>query len=192
MKIRISLLSLLSILLSARPVVALEELTFPSCTNPEASIRVSYESGMHAIVGENSLRQGRDTVYNLGNGDYLQCFCPEEGTGIKTSWMQVSQLDDPDINLYIKQGWVFISDGKGWGLDNTAYLAKNETYSCSAAVSPTPGQSSSGGVGGQITEEAASTSSPVLGLANTGTEKTLVILLVSGTVMLILGKKVLA
>lgn len=123
--------------------------SFPSCTNPSGNIKVEYVSGQHAIVGENALREGSDKVYSLFDGNTLQCFCPENGSGIQTNWWKITgNLSQNDINSLKNQGWHYIPSGRDWGLSADPYLAKNENYNCKNNGGGGGSSSSSSGVGG--------------------------------------------
>ncbi len=104
---------------------------FPSCSsyigingNPH------YDFGNpHQIVGEEGKRYGRDDVYALENGNYLQCFCPDGGNnGIQTNWLRTN---DPII------GW-FFENGLQWNLGNYNYAAQNLDFSCNRGTTATP------------------------------------------------------
>lgn len=150
-------------LLSASDVQAQNVPTFPSCSNPSGEIKVEYVSGLHAIVGESALREGKDTVYSLFDGNMLQCFCPEDGAGVQTNWWKLTQLSQGEINSLKAQGWHFIPSGADWGLTSDPYLAKNSDYYCKSNGGGEGGGKGAGdpGVGG-------GTSDSVLGLAATG------------------------
>ncbi len=104
---------------------------FPSCSS---LIGVNgsphYDFGNpHQIIGEEVQRYGRDDVYALENGNYLQCFCPDEGNnGVQTNWLRT---DDPIV------GW-FFENGSQWNLGNFMYAAQNLSFSCKPESTPTP------------------------------------------------------
>lgn len=109
-----------------------------------------YASNPHQIVG-GPLLFGGDDVYSLENGNFLQCFCPDEGTeGIQTNWWRTDEILD---------GW-FREFGTQWNLGDYWYLAQNSSFICDSGntggndptstptptPSPTPtGSQSSGG-----------------------------------------------
>ncbi len=108
-----------------------DSFVFPSCSsyigingNPH------YDFGNpHQIVGEEGQRYGRDDVYALENGNYLQCFCPDEGNnGVQTNWLRTN---DPIV------GW-FFENGLQWNLGNYNYAAQNLDFSCKRGATPTP------------------------------------------------------
>lgn len=109
---------------------------FPTCSNPNGTLLVSYNSGTHGIVGSTAVYQGSDKVYSVANGNALQCFCAEDGSGIQTSWWKVSSLNQDEIQTLKNLGWYFIPDGSAWGLEEGAYMAKNNNYSCTTGGNP--------------------------------------------------------
>lgn len=131
MKVLFTLIStLVFLLMNTKAVSAYEVPSFPSCTNPSGDIKVEYVSGQHAIVGQQTLREGSDAVYAIFDGNVLQCFCPENGEGIQTNWWKIDSLSQNDINSLKNQGWNYIPSGRDWGLESDPYLAKNENYNC--------------------------------------------------------------
>ncbi len=163
------------------PAIAIERPLFPSCTNPSGTIKVSYDSGVHGIVGDASVHQGRDTVYSVGEGTFSQCFCAQDGTnGIQTNWWKVSSLTADEIQILKNEGWYLIPNGSLWGLDEAPYMAQNANYAC--------------GSQGTILASAASTSnasnSQVLGFATTG--NAFLVLVVFGLSIFALALAVLA
>ncbi len=105
------------------------EASFPACQellqNP--GDHASWQQGWHQIVG-GPLLYGSDDVYSLENGNYVQCFCPEEGSdGIQTNWWKT---------LAELQGW-FVENGFQWNLGDYRYLAQNTSFVC-GDVEPTP------------------------------------------------------
>lgn len=192
-----STMGLLLFTMSAQTVLAVEEFSFPLCSNPQGVVKVTYPEGVHAIVGDRSTYNGSDTVYDLGKGNFMQCFCAVDNSGIQTNWLKLTDISDSEIDSFVKLGWIFVPDGSIWGLNRGAYLAKNSPLSCgSTHVTPTPTivPPSSGGVGGGvITETAASTTSdPVLGLADSGTLKDIVSLGLAGFSFILLGRRLKA
>jgi hypothetical protein len=116
--------------------------SFPSC-NPkifeEDGDKAHYDSGWHEILGL-GLRQGADDVYTLESDNYLQCYCPEEGSdGIQTDWWNAERdnLSSDDITNFQNQGWTLINDASIWGLEAEKFLAKNTGFSCAQTI-PTP------------------------------------------------------
>ncbi|OGM27088.1 hypothetical protein A2962_03225 [Candidatus Woesebacteria bacterium RIFCSPLOWO2_01_FULL_39_61] len=131
----ILLLGLLSFASEANAQSAPPE--FPACTNPGGTLRISYADGEHAIVGESGLRVGADAVYDLEGGNVQQCFCSVDGSGVQTNWWKISSLDQDEIDTLVKLGWNFVPSGTPWGLDSSAYMAKNEAYACGGGFTTT-------------------------------------------------------
>lgn len=147
--------------------------SFPSCTNPSGNLKVSYDNGNHAIVGQTALRGGSDKVYSVGNSNYVQCFCPPTGSGIQTNWWKAGQLSEDEVESLKKLGWYFIPDGTAWGLESGVYMAKNESYSCNGGNTITSGES--GGV------------SQILGLAETSGKNPAFLFTFLGIASILLG-----
>lgn len=102
---------------------------FPLCSNPQGTLKVSYDSGTHGIVGGTS-GTGSDTVYYTGEDTLMQCFCSTNGSGIQTNWWKISSLTQDEIDQLKKLGWTYIPSGANWGLDDSSYMAKNIDYTC--------------------------------------------------------------
>jgi len=165
--------SLIFFLFSAKLVRAFEVPNFPTCSNPQGVLKVSFDSGVHGIVGNPGEFQGADHVYTIDDARTVQCFCSSDGTGIQTNWWKVSSLTQDEIQTLKNLGWIFIPTGSVWGLVDAPYMAQNITYSCNSGNSNNDGgnSSSSSNSGGSVSSSAASTSSSsgsVLGLAYTG------------------------
>lgn len=116
--------------LGATGAWAVETPEYPVCSNPQGTLKVRYESGLHAIVGEESLRRGRDEVYSLDEVRLLQCLCSDNGAGIQTNWWKVNSLSQEEIDILVKLGWQYVPSGAAWGLESAPYLAKNSEYAC--------------------------------------------------------------
>lgn len=124
-------LALLGALVFVPSVYAIDGVpAFPSCVSPSGTLQVSYDTGVHGIVGDPSEHVGSDKVYLLGDSNLVQCFCSTNGAGIQTNWWRVSSLSQDQIDQLAKDGWTYIPDGSAWGLDQTAYMAKNTNFSC--------------------------------------------------------------
>ncbi|MBI1863733.1 hypothetical protein HYS03_00790 [Candidatus Woesebacteria bacterium] len=135
--------------------------TFPSCPNPNATLRVKYDTGIHGIVGDTSNHTGSDTVYTLDQGNIVQCYCDSENSGIQTNWIKANNFSQEDIQILKNQGWFYIPNGSLWGLDEAPYMAQNINFNC---------QQNSNTGGGQVLSSAASTQNiggQILGLSNT-------------------------
>ena len=139
--------------------------SFPSCLNPQGTVKASYNSGTHGVPGDATSYQGSDTVYSVSENSLIQCLCTDSGEGIQTNWWKASSLSSQEIESLKTQGWVFIPDGSAWGLEATSYLAKNSKYACRGA----------GGAG------------EVLGLAATGNIKLIYTLIFIGLLSMMFG-----
>ncbi len=145
--------------------------SFPACASPQGTVKVSYPSGTHGIVGDPKNYTGSDTVYTLTDTTLLQCFCAQDGSGIQTNWWKVSSMSQEEVDELVSEGWIYVPNGSVWGLDESAYLVKNNQYSCKGGTggggssgSGDSGSSSGGTGGGSV----SSTVGQVLGLATTG------------------------
>lgn len=130
------------------PALALSDIevpNFPSCSSPTGTLKVSYSSGTHGIVGDGSF-VGSDAVYIVGDSNLLQCFCAANGSGIQTNWWKVGSLSPEQIKSLQADGWIYVPTGLAWGLDDTAYFAKNIAFTCGGGSSSggNPGTSQAG------------------------------------------------
>lgn len=124
----------------ALPVYADPIPNFGTCLNPQWNqTQVNYGSNNGVVnVGTFS---GTDTIYS-SNGNVLQCLCTGLGQGYQTNWLKASGYSSSQIDYLTAQGWTYIPDASAWGLGDTAYLAQNSTYSCTACTpTPTPANS---------------------------------------------------
>lgn len=151
--------------ISAPNVFAITTPDFPTCTNPEGSLRVQYNEGTHGVVGKSSEFRGKDSVYTVNDSQVLQCLCTDDGQGIQTNWWKISSLTDSQVQTLKNLGWYLVPNGASWGLDSAQYMAKNSNYSCKD------------GVGG----------GDVLGLASTGNSAFIFGVFISGLVLLLSG-----
>lgn len=111
--------------------------TFPRCPNPGGTLVVSYPEGWHWIVGDPQLKWGSDSVYHIGNNNYVQCYCPLNGVtdqGIQTNWLKVSNITETEKNQLLAQGWILVGNGADFGLPQGAYLAKNSFFTCAKCL----------------------------------------------------------
>lgn len=171
--------------------------TFPSCLNPQGTIKVNYNNGNHGVPGDTSSYSGIDTVYYLTEDTLTQCLCPENGNAIQTNWWKIDQLSEKEIKEFTGQGWIYVPDGSAWGLDESTYLAQNIKYSCvggkggsSNGNSSTHNSSSSNtSSGSQSSGQAngASTGGNILGLASTGNIMSIYIFIIFGISLLLSG-----
>lgn len=111
---------------------------FPSCTSfTVPGDWSSSASGNHHIPGQEATISGKDDVYYIQNGNFVQCLCPSNGaSGIQTNWWNVDGVSQETVNSYTQQGWMQ-ENGQAWNLMNYPYLAKNSNYSCQSE-NPTP------------------------------------------------------
>ncbi len=155
----------------ASPVYAISTPTFPSCVSPQGSIKVSYSSGTHGIVGSGETYTGTDAVYTLTQDTLTQCFCSSTGEGIQTNWWKASSLSESEVNVLKSLGWIYVPAGQLWGLEVAPYVALNSKYSClpGSSSNTSSGDSNRGdgnGTGGG--EVLGVETGDVLGLAATG------------------------
>ena len=122
----------LAFLLLARSAFAVDAPDFPSCPNPGGNIIASYNDGVHGVPGNPTTFTGEDKVYKIDDIRTVQCLCLEDKTGIQTNWWKTSSLTQEQIDTLKKLDWIFIPTGSVWGLDQSAYMAKNLSYSCGA------------------------------------------------------------
>lgn len=120
---------------------------FSSCPVGSETIKADFPVGEHAIVGVTGLQSGSDKVFSIGDNNFVQCFCPAQGSGTQTNWLSAGNINQVDRNNLITQGWVLIPNGADWGLDPQPYLAKNMDFSCNGG-SVQGSNSTSGGSGG--------------------------------------------
>lgn len=188
----IFLLVLSATLISATSLVSASATipNFPVCTNPQGTVKASYASGTHGIVGSTANYTGSDVVYQLSPDSLMQCFCAESGDGIQTNWWKISQLSEEEVDNLVKLGWIYVPNGALWGLDPVAYLAKNMDFKCPA----NGGSNSSSGNGGSSNNSSSGSASSananlasVLGLASTGNNTLFYLLPFIGIISLIIG-----
>lgn len=124
------------------------EVEFPSCLNPRGTVVADYPEGnKHWILGESTLRIGSDKVYNIENGNHLQCYCPNGGkdmfnnvnNGVQTNWLKASNLSKEQQGWLLANGWKYVSNGADFGLSPETYLGKNLPYACGtkSCIGPT-------------------------------------------------------
>ena len=159
---------------------------FPICSNPQGTLKVNYESGVHGIPGDPNAYSGSDTVYTIDSDRTQQCFCSVAGNGIQTNWWKVNSINQEEIDSLVKLGWNFIPSGSVWGLDASAYMAFNSTYSCAGTNSTTTSIGSDSNQG-TVLAAATSTEGSVLGLAATGNLLTIAFHTALGVISLLFG-----
>lgn len=165
------------LLVSARPVFAVETPNFPACSNPEGTLIASYDSGVHGVVGGTSY-SGNDKVYKIDEDRLVQCLCTTDGKGIQTNWWRASSLNQEEIKILENEGWIYVPNGTVWGLEDSAYIAKNINYSCL----------SDNGTGGGSSSSSSSSVGQVLGLAFTGNIKLIYSVFALGIISLLYGQ----
>lgn len=177
--IKVILLSTFIFLANAGSILAIDTPVFPACSNPQGTLIASYDNGTHGVVGGLSY-SGSDKVYKINDLNLTQCLCSDDGRGIQTNWWKASSLSDDEINILKADGWIYVSTGSVWGLEESAYMAKNIDYSCSS--------SSSNGTGGVNTSNSGSSIGQVLGLAFTGNIKLIYAIFALGILLLAYGQ----
>lgn len=128
------------------PVAHAADFTTYSCLAPQGTMIVSYDEGVHGIIGSTAAHEGSDVVYRTGD-NYLQCYCNDNGDGIQTNWINARDLSSEQISAYRRDGWIYAETGSSWGLTNDPYLAKNASYICRGRGGATEGESDSAGYG---------------------------------------------
>ncbi|HWY79077.1 MAG TPA: hypothetical protein VNW29_01840 [Candidatus Sulfotelmatobacter sp.] len=173
---------------AAFPVFATSTPNFGSCLNPQWSqTQVNYGSN-HGVVNTGSF-SGTDIIYS-SNGNVLQCLCTDQGNGYQTNWLNVTDYSSTQIDELKAQGWIYIPDGKEWGLNYGPYLALNSTYACTSCTpTPTPANTPTvtPGPTATPTPETKVGAASANNLANTGDSFFIYISLLAGAASLILG-----
>lgn len=130
-KITISLILVTLVFISlGKTAFATDAPSFPSCLNPQGTLKVKYDNGTHGIVGDTGTYNGRDEVYSVSDNTLVQCFCPDNGDAIQTNWWKTDDFSVDEIKKYQSLGWKFVPNGEQWGLSDSQYMAWNFTYSC--------------------------------------------------------------
>ena len=180
---------------AALPVYANPVPEFGSCLNPQGTKTQENHGSNHGVVNVGTF-SGVDSIYS-SNGNTMQCLCADNGAGYQTNWLKASNYSHDQIDSLKAQGWIYVPEGKDWGLDQGPYLAKNETYTCTVCtptptVTPTgtvittPGPTETPGVTTQVQGASANNTSTNV-LASTGNALVIYISLLAGAVSLILG-----
>src|SRR5471030_172071 len=139
--------SILFLHLSVQPTLALNTPPLFSCQSPVGSTIAAFDSGSHGIAGDSANYTGSDHVYSIDSDHVLQCFCPT-GTseGIASNWTKLTDPTETNIEYYQKLGWTYVPNGQAWGLDDAAYIVKNDHFACyPEAGGDGGGNSNSGG-----------------------------------------------
>ena len=177
-----SLITIFSFALSlfVQPAYAISTPEFPSCANPTGTVKASYDSGKHGIVGSSQEYFGKDIVYSLENGNFLQCFTPEDNkNGIQSNWLKASNLSEEEKNILKNEGWIYVANGALWGLEDCAYMVKHIEFVCPTDTSkpsatptptsvPTTTNNGSGGTGGPVQTVLTAATNSVNNFASTG------------------------
>lgn len=130
-KTSIILLSLLFLQSFASTSFALAEPPQFSCQSPVGNTIADFNEGTHGIAGESATFVGSDVVYSVDSDHVLQCFCPSDSnSGIQSNWAKLTDTSEDTINYYQKLGWSYVPNGTAWGLDDSAYIVKNDYYGC--------------------------------------------------------------
>lgn len=112
---------------------------FPKCLPSRGTVVANYSTGPHSIPNDPVTHFGADIVYDLGNSNFLQCFCPDTGdtVGVQTDWLAAGNLPQDQIDNLLSRGWFFIFNGKDWGLTEQPYLTLNITQiMCVRPITP--------------------------------------------------------
>lgn len=199
MKFIVSFLIVLVFLISgtfSQASAAITPPNFPMCSNPIGNLQADYATGTHGIVGNVVSFSGADKVYTFANDNALQCFCPENGSGIQTNWWKIESMTEAEIRELENDGWLYVANGANWGLAQGAYLAKNISYSCSNDSGNGGGGSSSSNSGDGSSSSSSSSNSgsggvlgagSVLGLATTGSMVKILEFIVFGFALIATG-----
>lgn len=167
---------------------------FPSCLNPNGTVKVSYDSGSHGVPGTSNSYTGKDIVYTNTDGNYTQCLCTTNGDGIQTNWWKTGSITEEEISYLKANNWIYVPDGSLWGLEKASYMAKNTSYSCNGKSENSNGNSSSSTVSnnsstdGQVLGAATTRFGEVLGLATTGTLPLIATYLAVGLFLLVISR----
>jgi len=198
-KISVALLTLLFLHSFARPSFALTEPPLFSCESPVGNTIADFNEGTHGIAGQSATFVGSDVVYSVDSDHVLQCFCPSDSnSGIQSNWAKLTDTSEETINYYQKLGWSYVPNGVAWGLDDSAYIVKNDYYSChgdaggipisdsgstsSSSNSNSSSNSSSGSTNGASTDTGMDRGGLILGdtLAFTGNDSTILLYIALG------------
>jgi len=169
---------------SAQPAFAVSTPDFGSCLNPQVAASQVNTGANHGVVGQMSSYSGTDSIYTLSNGNVMQCLCPDNGSGVQTNWLKVSDMSESDVNVLKNDGWIYIATGSSWGLADVPYLAKNSDFSCRSESTST---SSSNSSSSSSSNSQPKVESQVLTLASTGNEVAIYGLILAGITSLIAG-----
>ncbi len=165
---------------------------FPSCLNPNGTVKVSYDNGSHGVPGDSGNYTGKDVVYSNSDGNYTQCLCTSNGDGIQTNWWKTGSITEEETNLLKADGWLFIPDGSLWGLEKSSYMAKNSRYACSSGGTGGGNSNNNSGSSNSSNGTVLGTSTrfgQVLGLATTGTLPVVIAYIALGVIALFISRR---
>lgn len=113
-----------------------------SCPNPGGNQIANFQDGWHAIVGSSQNMWGKDTVQDMGNQNFVQCFCPlplngqqAVQNGIQTDWRFAGNMSTSEQQEWMNSGWQLRHDGTAFGLPQNDFLVKNFSFSCNQSGS---------------------------------------------------------
>jgi hypothetical protein len=179
---------------------------FGSCVNPQWAQTQSNSGSNHGVVNIGTF-SGVDSIYSSGSNT-MQCLCADNGEGYQTNWLKASNYSNDQIDSLKAQGWIYVPEGKDWGLESGPYLAQNVTYTCTVCtptptVTPTgtltptptnvsgptatPGPGATATPGTQVQGASANNTSSNNVLASTGNALVIYVSLLAGAISLIMG-----
>lgn len=107
------------------------------CPSPGGNQIANFQNGWHAIVGFPQNMWGKDMVSDMGNQNFVQCFCPlplngqqSMQNGIQTDWRFAGNMDANEQQQWMNNGWQLRHDGTAFGLPQNDFLVKNFSFSC--------------------------------------------------------------
>lgn len=113
------------------PYRSMDPAFFPRCPRPRGEVKAFYSEGTHAIAGKDETVEGADIVFDQGNNNAVQCYCPVHGmNGIQTNWLHAANVSSQWKEHAVHDGWMKIPDGTSWGLSAGPYFAKNSDFLC--------------------------------------------------------------
>jgi len=161
--------------------------SFPTCANPQGSVKVTYNEGTHGIAGNTGTFTGSDTVFELSGDTTMQCFCADNGDGTQTNWWHAASLTDEEVQVLKNDGWVVVPNGALWGLAEGEWLTFNSPYACPSSNNNENGTSGSSNTSGQVLSATTDPGGSVLGLASTGNIAMIYALAGLGILSLLMG-----
>jgi len=186
----------LLILFSAIPHVSAQTVpSFPTCVNPQGTVKVTYGEGTHGIAGNSGTFTGSDTVFTLSGETSMQCFCADNGDGTQSNWWHATSLSAEEVQILKNQGWISVPNGALWGLAEGEWLVFNSPYACPKSEGNGDGNnnnnnnntSSSSNSSGDVLGATTDPGGSVLGLASTGNIATIYLLAGFGLLLLLIS-----